>query len=63
MISKRGAHAQQRTIAVNDGEEEDSVILLVCGVQPPLLQRVLRPLDANVRSVNDADAIAEARGP
>ena len=47
------------TSAVDDGYEEDSMILPVRGVQPPLLLRVLRPLDAHVSSVSNADGIHE----
>lgn len=47
------------TLPVYDSEEEDSVVLLVGGVEAPLLAVHLGPLHSDVGAVHDADAVSE----
>ena len=57
LISARAQRAL--TLAVDDGEEEHRVILLVRRVVAALERVDLRTLDADVRRVDDADAVEE----
>jgi hypothetical protein len=47
------------TLSVYDSEEEDRVILLVGGVEAPLLLVQLRSLHSDVGGVHNADAVGE----